>query len=64
MEQILQLRKQAGLTREKLAQMAGVNAQTVYRVERGESERMSSIIKIAEALGYRVEIVLKPAEVN
>ena len=64
MEQIRELREKAGLTREVLSGLAGVSAQTVYRVERGESERMSSIIKIAEALGYRVEIVLKPAEAS
>ena len=64
MEQIKVLRTKAGLTREKLAQMAGVNAQTIYRVERGESERLSSIEKIAAALGYEVEITLRPVGAN
>lgn len=42
-----------GLTQRKLASRAKVTRNTVQNMERGESNRMATIEKVADALGVR-----------
>jgi transcriptional regulator with XRE-family HTH domain len=45
-------REHAGLSREKLGELAGLNAATIYRLEGGDRQpRLPTIIVIGEVLG-------------
>ncbi len=56
-------RRRMGKTQEEVAQRAGVHRNTLIEVERGSLEvRLSTIIKIASALGLAVEIKLNPKD--
>ena len=50
---IRQARKEAGLTRERMAPMIGVTLRTLVRYETGETQRISvnALVQIAEATG-------------
>jgi DNA-binding XRE family transcriptional regulator len=48
-------RKEAGITQEKLAELADVHHNFIGEVERGNMDcSLSSMVKIAKALGVRV----------
>lgn len=50
-------RKQAGLSRVALAELAGVGKTVIYDVEHGkQSIRLDSLLKIAEALNISVAL--------
>lgn len=62
MSKLRELRKAAKLTQNQLADLAGVNARQIQRVESGDSD-MSNItlgnaIKLADALGVDVKELL------
>jgi transcriptional regulator with XRE-family HTH domain len=54
-------RRKAGLTQGELAEQAGVGINTVVRIESGEIEepRVSSLRKLAGALGLQVRDLLE-----
>jgi len=54
-------RRRAGLTQEELAEAAGVGINTIRRIEQGEIEepRVSTLRKLADALGIRVRDLLE-----
>jgi DNA-binding XRE family transcriptional regulator len=60
----LQRRREAlGLSRNGLAQMAGISVQSVCFIENGvNSPSLSTLLRICHALGTRVETVLRQAE--
>jgi transcriptional regulator with XRE-family HTH domain len=54
-ETIRSIRKEAGLTQEKLAEKADLHHNFIGEVERGNMEiSLTSLMKIAKALGIRV----------
>lgn len=44
------IRQQRGLSQEQLAALAGVNASTVCRIERGHETKLSTLRAVARAL--------------
>ena len=59
------IRKSKGLTQEQLANKAGLSASTISNIESGEnSYTLRSLIRIAEALGYEINIDKKVGEDN
>jgi transcriptional regulator with XRE-family HTH domain len=59
-EAIRTLRKKAGLTQEKLAERADLHHNFIGEVERGNMEcSLTSMIKIAKALGVRVRDLVR-----
>ncbi len=54
-------RRRAGLTQRELAAAAGVGVNTIARIESGDIEepRVSSLRKLATALGLRVRDLLE-----
>jgi transcriptional regulator with XRE-family HTH domain len=59
-ETIRTYRKRAGLTQEKLAERADLHHNFIGEVERGNMEiSLSSLLKIAKALGVRVRDLLR-----
>ncbi|QDP49576.1 MAG: hypothetical protein GOVbin1230_28 [Prokaryotic dsDNA virus sp.] len=55
---ILELRLAKGYTQEDLASDAGLNADTIYKLEKGiSSGTMDTIEKILDCLEYELEIV-------
>jgi transcriptional regulator with XRE-family HTH domain len=59
-ERILLLRRRQGLTQRELAKMAGLNSNTLARVERGEVKDLGgqSVAKLARALGCTTDYLL------
>lgn len=49
-EEIKKLRSERGLSREKLAQMCGLTAQTIYRAEKHGNITLTNYLKILETL--------------
>jgi transcriptional regulator with XRE-family HTH domain len=59
-EAISLMRKRHKLSQSELAKRAGVHRNTISQLERGNlNVTLDTIGKIAEALGYQVEYVLK-----
>lgn len=58
-DNIRKIRKEKGLTIEKLAYKAGVTVSTVNRVEHNKGFRFDSLQKIANALNISIEEILK-----
>ena len=62
---IEELRTQAGLSRQELADQVGVHYQTIGYIERGEySPSLVLALQIAKALGKKVEQVFSLEEEN
>lgn len=61
-QEILRLRKEAGLTQIGLAQKIGVTQQEISRVENGDNCSLSTLHRIAKALDHDIEIVFKEKE--
>lgn len=56
-EQIIAHRKRLGWSQEMLADLAGVHAQTVFKIEAGHvSPTASTLEKLAKALGVPLEV--------
>ncbi len=55
---IAELRKQAGLTQEELAERLGVGWRYLSRAERGENLTLRTMAKIANVLGVEVKSLL------
>jgi DNA-binding XRE family transcriptional regulator len=54
------LRKAAGLSRKRLAEIVGVSQQFIYQLEKGEkAPRLDTAKRIADALGCTVDDLLK-----
>lgn len=55
-ERLRELRKQAGMTQEKLARAADVSNATVFKLEtvEGQDPSWSTVVKLARALGVSV----------
>ena len=51
---ISDLRKQKGLTQEKLAELTGLNVRTIQRLESGEDASLETLRSIAVALDVEV----------
>jgi y4mF family transcriptional regulator len=50
-------RKAAGLSREKLAEMAGVGKTVIYDIEKGkETVRLDTLLKILKVLNIKFEL--------
>jgi transcriptional regulator with XRE-family HTH domain len=59
-EAIRGYRKRAGLTQEKLAELAGMHHNFIGEVERGNMEcSLTSMVKIAKALDVRVSDLVR-----
>jgi transcriptional regulator with XRE-family HTH domain len=56
---IQDLRLERRISLKLLADTAGVNVSQVYRIEKGRDVRLSTMLKIFDGLGYRVELVLQ-----
>ena len=55
-EAVRSRRKEAGLSQEKLAEKADLSTVFISRIERGvESPTVDNLVKIAKALGVRVQ---------
>ena len=65
---LLHLRKQAKLRREKVAEAAGISPKTLSKVESGEyNTTILTVAKVAKALGYFLEFKLRkemPVEID
>ena len=60
-EGVRTLRKDAGLSQDKLAELSGYSRKTINEVERGISNyHYETLVKICEVLRTQVETVLKP----
>lgn len=55
------LRARRKVTQTQLAARAGIDRNTVYRIERGECPSTRVMARIAAALGTSVDRLLKPA---
>lgn len=51
-------RQRRGWSKEKLADLAGVSLRTVNRLEAGNDAQVSTLIKVAEALGTSIDGLL------
>jgi HTH-type transcriptional regulator/antitoxin HipB len=59
-EAIRELRKKHGISQGELAQISGVSLPSISRFERGKDTiRLDVLMKILDALGYRLEIKAK-----
>ncbi|WP_176736274.1 helix-turn-helix domain-containing protein [Oligoflexus tunisiensis] len=59
-ETIRDLRKKHGISQGELAQISGVSLPSISRFERGKDTiRLDVLMKILDALGYRLEIKAK-----
>ena len=57
-EAVKRIRKQHGLSQSELADIAGISLPSLSRLERGkETIRLDLLTKVAESLGYRLELV-------
>jgi transcriptional regulator with XRE-family HTH domain len=60
---IRERRKSLGITQPHLAELAGVNVNTLYKLERGISNpTIEVLVKIAEVLGLEVRLDVKKKE--
>ena len=62
-ETVLCMRKCLKLSQSKLGEKAGISRNYVSAIERGyklDSTSLSVIVKVFEALGYRLDIKLEP----
>lgn len=61
MVSIRERREALGLSRTELAEAVGISAKSLSRYESGEREpRASDLVKIADALGCSVELLVNP----
>jgi len=60
MKEIKELRKQKGLTQEKLASLSGVTTVTVNRAENSGKMRQSTYIKLVNTLNQLQDAVSMP----
>lgn len=59
-ERIKNRRKEMGMTQEELAQKLGTNHTHVVRMEKGtQDSRITSLLRVAEALEIRVEELIR-----
>jgi transcriptional regulator with XRE-family HTH domain len=56
---IAELRREAGLSQERLAERIGASVQYVSRVELGENLTLTTLAKLGNALGVRAADLLK-----
>lgn len=56
-KRIASLRKEAGMTQQQLAELCGIERANISRMENGRSIGLNNLIKVAKALGKRVDIV-------
>jgi len=63
---LLQMREQSGMTQAQLAKKIGTAQPAVARIESGEYERISltTLIKIAHALGFDIDLDFRKARRN
>jgi transcriptional regulator with XRE-family HTH domain len=61
MKEIKELRKQKGLTQEKLASLSGVTTVTVNRAENSGKMRQSTYIKLVNTLNQLQDAISMPA---
>lgn len=58
--EIIEEREKRGISQRKLSELSTVAQKTISRIENGvDVPSFSTLYKLAEALGYRLEIVLK-----
>lgn len=63
--ELIKRRGQLGLTQEELAARAGTHQARISKIESGELDfRFSTLVSIANALGARLHIALKPQEIE
>jgi predicted XRE-type DNA-binding protein len=58
--QLIELRHQQGLTQAQLAERVGTRQPSISRLEHGELGSFEFLHRVAEALGVRIEIRLRP----
>ena len=63
---LLQMREKAGMTQAQLARIIGTAQPAIARIESGEYERVSltTLIKIAHALGFNINLDFRRAKTN
>jgi transcriptional regulator with XRE-family HTH domain len=64
MKEIRDLRKQKGITQEKLAYLSGVTTVTVNRAENSGKMRQSTYIKLVNTLNTLEDAVSMPAPIS
>lgn len=52
-------RLEAGLSARELGERAGLTSVSIYRIEAGRQNDLETISRLFEALGYRVDFVVK-----
>jgi len=58
--EIIDIRTEKGISQRKLSELSTVAQKTISRIENGvDIPSFSTLYKLAEALGYRLEIVMK-----
>ena len=58
MNKIERLRKEKGMSRYRLAKLSGLDYVTIMKIERNGEARLSSLRKIAKALGVTIQEVV------
>ena len=58
MNKIERLRKEKGMSRYRLAKLTGLDYTTIMKIERDGEARLSSLRKIAKALGVTIQEVV------
>ena len=58
MNKIERLRKEKGVSRYRLAKLSGLDYVTIMKIERNGEARLSSLRKIAKALGVTIQEVV------
>ena len=58
MNKIERLRKEKGMSRYRLAKLSGLDYVTIMKIERDGEARLSSLRKIAKALGVTIQEVV------
>ena len=56
---IKELRKKEGMSQTALADAVGVNRHTISKAENGGNVSYATVVKIMDALGYRLIVALK-----
>ena len=61
-EQLVRLREELGLSQSQFAKMLGVSQPVVAKLEAGQGKRFNveTLVKAAEAAGYRISIKFEP----